>query len=233
MDLHIDGSLPLGAGLSSSASLEVAVALAALAISARSMDRLEVARLAQRAEIEHAGTQCGIMDQFAVLFARAGHAIFLDTRSLEFELIAVPPQARVVICNTMVRHELAGSEFNTRHRECDECVRLLRTAYPAITQLRDLTEDDLVAARDLLAPGLYRRALHVVTENARVLQAREALRKHDLRAFGELMNASHESLRVLYDVSCEELDTMVELARTLPGVYGARMTGGGFRRLHS
>ena len=228
MNLQIDGSLPLGAGLSSSASLEIAVALAALAMADVQFDRYELAALAQRAEIEYVGTRCGIMDQFAVLFARRGCAMFLDTRSLEFELIEVPASVSVIICNTMVKHELVTSEYNVRRRECEASVAMLQKEFPDITQLRDVTLEQLEGARYSLGTNLYRRATHVATENERVFRARDALRRQDVLTFGGLMNASHESLRAFYEVSCAELDMMVALARELPGVYGARMTGGGF-----
>jgi galactokinase len=128
----------------------------------------------------------------------------------------------------MVKRELAASEYNLRRQECETCVSLLAVEYRTITQLRDVSLPQLKAARHLLTPALYKRAMHVITENERVLRARDALRAGDAVRFGDLMNASHESLRTLYDVSCDELDTMVALAREAPGVYGARMTGGGF-----
>jgi galactokinase len=228
MDLRIDGTLPVGAGLSSSASLEIAVALAALDIGQAQPDRVRLAELAQRAEIEFVGTQCGIMDQFAVLFGQEHHALFLDTRSLRYELLEVPQSVSIIICNTMVKHELAATEYNLRRYQCEMAVALLAGEYRTISQLRDISLEELKAVRHLLTPMLYSRALHVVSENERVLRARSALQAGDVAAFGDLMNASHESLRVLYEVSCSELDTMVYLARELDGVYGARMTGGGF-----
>ena len=228
VDLEIAGDLPVGAGLSSSASLEVAVALAALELAGIEMDRAEIARLAQRAEIEHVGAHVGIMDQFAVLFARAGYALFLDTRTLQYTLVPVPAVSAIRICDTMVKHELASGEYNVRRQQCEESVKILSTRYPEIKQLRDVTPQQLEEAKGLLDPLLYRRARHVVWENERVVAAREALIAADLPAFGTLMNASHASLRDDYEVSTPELDLMVELARGLPGVYGARMTGGGF-----
>jgi galactokinase len=227
-DLEIAGDVPIGAGLSSSASFEIATALAMLAICNAAMEPLELAKLAQRAEIRHAGMRCGIMDQFAVTFGSAGHALFLDTRTLEFEAIPVPRGAAIVICNTMIKHKLAAGEYNARRRECERAVALLQQRYPEIRELRDVSEEQLLDARDLLDATAFQRALHVVTENDRVVRAADALRENDLEGFGALMNASHESLRSRYEVSCEELDIMVDLAREIPGVFGARMTGGGF-----
>lgn len=227
-DFRITGSVPLGAGLSSSASLEIATALAMLALADARMDAVELARVAQRAEMTHTGTRCGIMDQFAVLFAQPGYALLLDTRALAFELVAVPAQAAFVICNTMVKHELAASAYNERRSECEQSVRLLRERYPHIAALRDLPLEQLEQAQSVLSPRLLSRARHVVTENARVLEAAQALKAGDLARFGALMYASHESLRVDYAVSAPELDTMVDLARQFDGTMGARMTGGGF-----
>jgi galactokinase len=227
-DLRVTGSVPLGAGLSSSASFQIAVALAMLALADAPMNRAELARLAQRAEMRHAGTQCGIMDQFAVLFARQGHALFLDTRTLQFDLVPVPPQAAIVICNTMVKHELAVGAYNERRAQCEQSVALLRERYPEIRALRDVTPEQLRQASALLPPLILARARHVVTENERVLQAVHALRAGDLRSFGALMYASHESLQSDYAVSAPELDTMVALAKAFDGTIGARMTGGGF-----
>jgi galactokinase len=227
-DLRVNGNVPIGAGLSSSASFEVAVALAMLALADVPMDPAELARLAQRAEIQHAGTRCGIMDQFAVLFARKGHALFLDTRTLQFDHVPVPPQAAIVICNTMVKHELAAGAYNERRAQCEQSVYLLRERYPQIRALRDVTPEQLQQASALLRPLILARARHVVTENARVLLAVQALRAGDLAAFGALMYASHESLQTDYAVSAPELDTMVALAKRFEGIIGARMTGGGF-----
>lgn len=227
-DLRVTSDVPIGAGLSSSASFEIATALAMLALSHAEMNPLALAKLGQRAEIRHVGARVGIMDQFAVTFGKAGHALLLDTRTLQFQPIPVPNSAAIVICNTMVKHDLASGEYNARRSECERAVMLLQQRYPDVRELRDVSEAQLLEARELLDETAFNRALHVVRENARVLEAAQALRDDDLHAFGALMNASHESLRTRYAVSSEELDTMVDLARALPGVYGARMTGGGF-----
>lgn len=227
-DFAIEGNVPIGAGLSSSASLEIAVALAVLQMTRTRMDPMALAKLAQQAENAHAGTHCGIMDQAAVLQGRENCAMLLDTRSLEAEHIAVPPGAAIVICNTMVSHELASGAYNERRRECEEGAALLARAMPGVRTLRDVSRRELDDGRSVLPETLYRRARHVVSENARVLQAAQALRERNASRFGELMNASHESLRTDYEVSCEELDVMARLSREYPGAYGARMTGGGF-----
>lgn len=227
-DLQVAATVPLGAGLSSSASFEVALALAMLAVADTQMPPVELARLAQRAEIDYVGTRCGIMDQFTVLFAREGSAICLDTRSLEYDLVAVPEQAVIVIANTMVRHDLSASAYNERRGECERAVELLRARYPRVRALRDIELDELLAESGRLPRLLFSRARHVVTENARVREAAQCLRTRDLERMGALMYASHESLRTDYAVSCPELDTMVEIAKEFDGTIGARMTGGGF-----
>jgi galactokinase len=226
--LHVTSTVPLGAGLSSSASFEVAVALAMLQRSGATMPRIEIAKLSQRAEAEHTGTRSGIMDQFAVLFGEAGSATFLDTRSLGYAHVPVPAGVKIVICNTMVKHALAAGAYNERREQCEAAVEVLKRWYPEIRALRDVSLAQLEAHATGIAPILYHRALHVVGENARVLEAKTAFERGDAVAFGRLMNASHESLRDDYEVSVPELDVMVALARRCAGVYGARMTGGGF-----
>jgi galactokinase len=228
VDLRVDASVPPGAGLSSSASFEIAVALAMLAMARAEMPPLDLARLAQRAEVRHVGTRCGIMDQIAVLCAQAGHALFLDTRTLEIEQIAVPPDAAIVICNTMVKRRLAAGSYNERREECERAVERLRSRYPEIRALRDVSVEQLQRAQDLLPSALLQRARHVVTENERVMHAVEAMRAHDLQRLGGLMYESHGSLRDDYAVSSPELDVLVRLARSFDGTMGARMTGGGF-----
>jgi galactokinase len=222
------GEVPIGAGLSSSAAIEVASGYALLSIFGMSVDRVQLALAAQRAEHEYAGTRCGIMDQFISCNGKTGHALMLDTRSLRFELLPMPANARVVICNTMVKHYLAGGEYNTRREQCEAGVKHLARSLPGIKALRDVSIDDLEKFGADLPSVIFRRCKHVITENDRVQRAADALRRHDCSAFGALMYASHGSLRDDYAVSCSELDIMVELASKLPGIYGARMTGGGF-----
>jgi len=227
-NLLIHGEVPMGAGLSSSAAIEVATALALAEQSGHSPDRVQLARLCQKAENEFVGARCGIMDQFISLHGRKNHALLLDCRALVFELVAIPECVRLVICNTMVKHEHASSGYNQRRAECEEAVQRLAKVLPGIRSLRDVTLDQLELHRGILSEVLYKRALHVIAENARVLGAAEALRAEDLERFGKRMAESHSSLRDLYEVSCAELDLMVEQAHRQEGVYGARMTGGGF-----
>jgi len=226
--LRIRGEVPIGSGLSSSAAIEVATASALAANSGLEIDRRELALLCQRAENEFVGARVGIMDQFVSLFGQAQHALLLDCRSLEFKLLPLPDNVRLIICNTMVKHELASSAYNERRAQCEAGVRVLAQFYPNVTALRDVTMEQLEQHRSELPEVVYRRCRHVVTENARVIEAGEALEQHDLNRFGKLMRASHVSLRDDYEVSSDELDLMVELAEKIDGVYGARMTGGGF-----
>lgn len=227
-ELAIRSNLPIGAGLSSSAAIEVASGYALLENSGFEIDRVELARLCQRAENEFVGMRCGIMDQFISCCGQAGKALMLDCRSLDYQLLPLPEQVRLVICNTMVKHELAAGEYNTRRAECEAGVALLDAAFSSVHALRDVTLNELEHCIDDLDEAIYKRCHHVVSENARVIQAAATLERGDLSAFGELMDESHRSLRDDYEVSCAELDTMVELATQVEGVYGARMTGGGF-----
>jgi galactokinase len=227
-NLLIHGEVPLGAGLSSSAAVEVSTAEALLGVLGREVDRPALARLCQQAENEYVGARCGIMDQFVSLHGREGRALMLDCRSLAYELLPIPKAVQLVVCNTMVKHELASNGYNQRRAECEEAVARLSRDLPGIRALRDVSPDQLTRYRAALPATVYRRALHVVSENARVVEAAAALRSGDLARFGQLMGESHASLRDLYEVSCAELDLMVELASGRDGVYGARMTGGGF-----
>jgi galactokinase len=227
-NLLIESEVPMGAGLSSSAAIEVATALALAEHSGAWPDRLQLARLCQRAENEYVGARVGIMDQFVSLHGQKDHALLLDCRSLTFESLAIPDSVKLVISNTMVKHELASSEYNRRRADCEEAVRRLSAVLPGIRALRDVSLDQLEQHRDVLSGVIYKRALHIVTENARVLDSGQALRTGDIERFGRRMAESHRSLRDLYEVSCRELDLMVDLAYQLKGVFGARMTGGGF-----
>jgi galactokinase len=227
-NLVIKGDVPIGAGLSSSAALEVATATALLGIRGVQLDRRETAAICQRAEHDYAGTKCGIMDQFISCFGEADHAILLDCRSLDFEPLRVGQGVRIVICNTMVKHELAAGEYNRRRAECEAGVRFLQRFLPDIRALRDVTEAQFATYCSDMPEIIRRRCRHVISENARVLEAANALGGNSLERFGELMAQSHVSLRDDYEVSCAELDLMVELANKCRGIYGARMTGGGF-----
>ena len=227
-NLLVQSDVPIGSGLSSSAAIEVATGLALLSNSDAKLERLELARLCQRAENEFVGAHVGIMDQFTACFGQAGHALLLDCRSLEYRLLPLPAGAALVICDSGVRHALSGGEYNARRAECETGVRVLARHRPQVRALRDATLADLEQHRRELGDVVYRRCRHVVTENSRVLQAAEALERSDLREFGRLMGESHRSLRYDYEVSCYELDLLVELSAGRNGVYGARMTGGGF-----
>jgi galactokinase len=227
-NLLIESEVPMGAGLSSSAAIEVATALALTDQSGWSPDRVQLAQLCQRAENEFVGARVGIMDQFVSLHGLENHALMLDCRALSFESLLIPDSVKLVISNTMVKHELASSEYNRRRADCEEAVRRLAGVLPGIRALRDVSLDQLEQHRNVLSEVIYKRALHIVTENARVLDSAEALRSGDIARFGMRMAESHRSLRDLYEVSCRELDLMVDLAYQQKGVYGARMTGGGF-----
>ncbi len=227
-DILIYSNVPLGAGLSSSASLEVASALALMAEASAHLSPLELAKLCQRAEHEYAGTRCGIMDQFVAVFGRARCALMLDCRSLEYQVLTLPAAVRIVICNSMVKHEHAAGEYNLRRADCENGVKVLQRLIPNVRALRDVSRADLEQHRGELAERVYRRCRHVVGENQRVLAAAEALRTQDLAALGNLMYQSHTSMRDDYEISCSQLDFLVDLAAGAEGVYGARMTGGGF-----
>lgn len=227
-DLTIASDIPAGAGLSSSAALEIASGYALLDLAGRPVDLIDLARAAQQAEHEFAGTRCGLMDQFIVCHGRKGHAVRLDTRTLEAEWLPLPEDVRIVVCNTMTKHALATDGYNERRADCEAGVRALAVRLPRIRALRDVSLAELEANRDAVSDRVFRRCRHVVTENARALSAADALRDGDLARFGVLMGASHASLRDDYEVSTPELDLMVEAARDAGGALGARMTGGGF-----
>jgi len=221
LDVFVASDLPVGSGLSSSGALEVASAVAMLAARGIEMPVLEIARLCQAAENGFVGARTGIMDQFTALKARGGNAMLLDCRSLEDEQVPLPDgRFAWLLADSRVRHELAGSAYNQRRLECEAAARAL-----GLSSLRDATEGDLERIEN---PIERHRARHVITENARVLQAADALRRRAPRGLGPLLYASHESLRLDFAVSCRELDCLVELAAGTPQVIGARMMGGGF-----
>jgi len=227
-NLVIKSEVPIGAGLSSSAAIEVSSALGFLANSGIELDRAEIARLCQQAEHEYAGMKCGIMDQFISCFGQANHALLLDCRGLEYQLLKIGGQVRIVICNTKVKHAHASGEYNRRRADCEAGVRYLQEHLPGIHALRDVTREELEYYRRSLPEVTFRRCRHVITENHRVLAAAKALQSADLSEFGRLMVESHRSLSDDYEVSCPELDIMVKVAQKLRGVFGTRMTGGGF-----
>jgi galactokinase len=227
-DLVVASDVPLGAGLSSSAALEVATAYALLGVAGATMSRTDIALLCQRAENEFVGARCGIMDQFIACHAEEGSLVRIDCRTLKGWLVVLDPGAKLVIANTMVKHQIAGGEYNQRRAQCEEGVRRLREFLPDIAALRDVSLEQLAKHRSALSDVVYARCRHVVTENQRVEQAVEMLSRGDLEHTGKLMLQSHASLRDDYAVSCPELDIMVEAAMKHGGAFGSRMTGGGF-----
>jgi len=228
LDVAMASDVPIGAGLSSSAAIEVGTAVTWQTIGGFELERTELALLCQRAENVFVGVNCGIMDQFISALGRAGAALLIDCRSLEYEPVGLPASGAVVIMDTKVQRGLTDSAYNTRRAECEEGVRLLQAHLPSIRALRDVSPALFERYAGALPEDVRRRCRHVVYEDQRVLDGIAALERGDPTAFGELMNASHVSLRDDYEVSCVELDAMVEAAWAAPGVIGARMTGGGF-----
>jgi galactokinase len=227
-DMIVLSVLSMGSGLSASAALEASVGYALLSVANAPIDRLELAKICQRAENEFVGMRCGVMDQFISCHGVEGCALLLDCRSLEARPIPINPKVRILVCNTMVHHQLAGSAYNLRRKDCEAAVAILAQLIDGVRALRDVSVTQLEIHGARLPEIALKRARHVVTENARVLAAVAALENGDFVEMGHLMLASHQSLRDDYNVSCSELDLMVELARNTPGVFGARMTGGGF-----
>lgn len=228
-DLVLASNVPAGAGLSSSAALEIAVGTALLSVAEVEINLLELALAGQQAEHEYVGTKCGIMDQLIATFGQQGHALLIDCRSLEMTPIPLETtETAIVICDTRVKHELSSSAYNTRRVECERGVELLGHLLPDICSLRDVSLSDFANCEGQLPEPIRSRCRHVVTENERTLRAADALRVGDYRKMGSLMRASHISLRNDYQVSCHELDALFEIAIAIDGVYGARMTGGGF-----
>ena len=229
-NLFIESDVPRGGGLSASAALETSVGLALASLAGEpNVDRVTLAKAGQAAEHEYVGTLCGIMDQYIAALGVEHHALLVDCRSLEARRVPlVLPDARIVVCDTGVKHELATSAYNQRRAECEEAVRRLLVALPGIRALRDVSPEAFEAHAGMLPETVRRRARHVVTENARTLRAVDALVARNFDEFGQLMHASHNSLRHDFEVSSPELDLAVDEALAHEGVYGARMTGGGF-----
>lgn len=227
-NLLVEGKVPMGAGLSSSASVEVASGYALLETSKLSRSPVELAKICQRAENEYAGARCGIMDQMIACRGRAHYALMLDCRSLEYQLLPLFSDAQFVVCNSMVKHDHAAGEYNARRADCETATRILAGQLPGVRALRDVSLEQLEQYAKLLTEVVYRRSRHVISENARVVEAREALQGGDPESFGQLMRESHRSLKEDYEVSSTELDLLVEIACGIAGVYGSRMTGGGF-----
>lgn len=227
-NLVINGDVPLASGLSSSAALEMATAYALLALNKISLAHQEIINTCHRAEFDFVGVHCGVMDQFVSCLGKRGHALFLDCQSLAHEHVPIPAEAAFVVCDTGVRRQLAASEYNIRRQQCAEGVRVLKSVFPSIQSLRDVSLEDFEQHKGRLGDIIRKRSKHVVSENYRVLQSVAALRKNDLSEFGKLMYQSHLSLKNDFGVSCSELDSVVDICAEEEGVYGARMTGAGF-----
>jgi galactokinase len=228
LSLSLWGDVPLGSGLSSSAAVEVATAVAVTALIGVAIPGPQLARLCQRAENEFVGANCGIMDQFISANGAEDHALLLDCRDLSFRLAPIPADVALVIANTMVKHSIAGDGYTSRRAQVEEACRILATHRPEIKFLRDATVADLEAWGHEIPLDALKRARHVITENQRTVDAADALLRRDMPALGRLMHEAHISYSKDFEASCVEADTMVELAQDLPGLIGARLTGGGF-----
>jgi galactokinase len=227
-NLCIFGNIPQAAGLSSSAALELSSAIVISSLFGGKFTPIELVKLCQRSENEFVGVSCGIMDQFVSALGKADHAMFLDCGSLKHENVLLPSNVRLLICDTGVKRELSTSAYNKRRQECLYAVKQLSSVYPNIKSLREVSAEQLQSAEHSLDPILRRRARHVVSENQRVLDSVKALRETNLSEFGKLMYQSHLSLKLDFEVSCPELDAVVDICAEADGVHGARMTGAGF-----
>jgi galactokinase len=226
--LTLNGDVPVGAGLSSSAAIEVATMAAVLSLTKAQIPLPRMAQLCQRAENGYVGASTGIMDQFIACCGAEDHALLLDCRSLEYRLAPIPPDISLVISNTMVKHSHAGGEYNTRRAEVEEGTEILRRHRPEIRKLRDATLEDLKKWGSAMPPGVLKRTRHVITENERTVAAANALEAGNLATLGRLMYAAHASYRDDFEGSCREADVLVEIASKQAGCIGARLTGGGF-----
>jgi galactokinase len=227
-DCSFTSNIPIGAGLSSSAALEVAFGVLWQELGQWPMDRLTLARYCQAAEVEYVGVNCGLMDQFACANGLKDHVMLLDTWTLEFRAISMPMDAVIVIADSQVRHSLVTSAYNDRVKDCQLVLEAIQDKKPAVESLRDASMSDLAEIKSQMPLEAFKHASHVVSEMERVDQAIQCLENNDSRAFGELMFATHTSLRDLYEVSTPELDLLVEIAASFEGCYGARLTGAGF-----
>ena len=228
-DAIFGGDVPLGAGMSSSAALESCVGTALNSIFNLGFTKEELAKIGQMTEHHYIGVRCGIMDQFASLFGQKGHVVRLDCRSLEYTIVPFDPKGiRVVLIDTMVKHTLASSEYNVRRAQCEEGVGVIKKYRPEVELLRDVTMEELEAHKAEIDPVSYKRCAFVINENERLMKACAAMEKDDFVEVGKQIYAAHEGLSKEYGVSCDELDFIVDIAHTHPGVYGARMMGGGF-----
>ena len=229
VDVIIDGDVPVGAGMSSSAAICSAFGFALNELYCLELDRMQLALIGQKTEHTFAGVKCGIMDQFASLHGKAGYVMKLDCRSLDYEYIPFDfPDYKIVLVNSMVKHSLASSEYNVRRQQCEEGVRIIKRSLPGINSLRDVTLDELESHRDSLPIEVYTKCHYVISEIDRLLRGCVLLSNGDIQQFGQLMYTTHRGLSEEYNVSCEELDYLVETAKQQKGVAGARMMGGGF-----
>ena len=228
-DCIIESKLPVGAGISSSAALECGIANGLNELFNLNLSKLEIVQLCQKAENDFVGSNCGIMDQYASVMSKKDHLIKLDCRSLQADYLPADfKKNKLLLLNTNVTHSLADSDYNSRREECEAAVAIIQKTYPEIKSLRDLNFEMLEQQRNQLQGKMYERCLYVLKENERVLKAAKTLRSQDLSAFGRLMYASHEGLQHNYQVSCKELDFLVEFSRNKDFIYGSRMMGGGF-----
>jgi galactokinase len=225
-DVLIHSTVPVGSGLSSSAALEVGTAVALLG--SQHLKPVEIALLAQRAETQFAGVPCGIMDQYAAVFGKEQSAIQIDCRSLQHEYVPLPPAVVIIAVNSMVKHELGTSAYRQRVEECRAAVEAIQAIDSDVQSLRDVSPKFFVDVQEQIPPVPRQRARHIIYETQRVLDFAASARAHDLEEMGKLFVASHRSMQYDYEISCEEIDFLVDTAIKLPGVYGARMTGGGF-----
>lgn len=228
MQAEYTSNIPIGAGLSSSAAVEVAFAISWQALGGWTIPRMQLAKLCQFAENEYIGVQSGLMDQFASLFGVESHVLCFDTRNLTWEPIALPEDTAIIIADSQVRRTLADSAYNERRRACQQALDILKSHLPKINALRDVRPDDFSQYAHYLPPVVRKRAQYVVEECARVELAADYLKQDNILAFGQLMFDCHKSLRDLYEVSCPELDALVEIASQQQGCLGARLTGAGF-----
>ncbi len=226
-DAVLTSTIPQSAGMSSSAALEMAVITALLKMAGTTLPWAECAKAGQDCENNYVGANTGLMDQFSSLRGKAGQLVFSDFRSLEVDTVPVPNGTALVVANSMVKHNLTGA-YNERRQRCEQAVDFLQTRYEGITALRDVSTEQLQACKDQMDIVTYRRAMHVVGENERVLAGVRDLENNDLTAFGNRLLLSHDSSRLNFENSCDELDILVALGQSLPGCLGARLSGGGF-----
>ena len=230
-ELFITGNVPVGAGLSSSAALEVSIANALLALSdnEKNITKPQLAALCQKAEHEYALSPCGIMDQTVIINGQKGHTLLLDCRTIGIEQLPFDnTNYCIMIFNSMVRHEVGAGDYGSRKNQCYKALEIIQKKYPNTKALRDINSLRLAEFKDSLDPLLFKRASHVVGENERVLAAADALKRHDMEKFGQMMHKSHRSAKDLYEISCEEIDFLVEKIIACDGALGARLCGGGF-----